>query len=68
MKVICIGDKNSGIKYIGITIGKEYDSTHIAYDTYYRIKDDSDKFCIYPLKLFITTKEARNKKLEELGI
>lgn len=64
MKVICV-ENYYGLLFL--TIGKEYEVL-IHTDRAIKIWDDSINASWYCSDFFITKKEYRNKKLEELGI
>ncbi len=75
MKVICIDDSNNGIKEL--TYGKEYEILYFYYQfnqqddirqKQVRIINDIGIRNDYYLSRFVTTKEFRNIKLNEIGI
>lgn len=64
MRVICIDNYNDRLS---LTIGKEYNHLDVQ-DNYYLILFDNGYTGWFKKGLFITKKEQRNKRLEEIGI
>ena len=64
MKVVCINNNN---RYIDIlTFGKIYKVLYLN-PSYILIKNDDDKLCTIPRKLFISIKEYRKLKLKNIN-
>ena len=69
MKVICIKDKHSRVwTATALTIGKVYESPLSITDGFIWIYNDNGDGAWYPIRLFISLEEYRNKKLESIGI
>lgn len=66
MKVICV-DNKCGEHLFSLTIGKEYYIIQVYWD-YYRLRNDLGDFISYSKEFFMSIKEYRNRRLEEIGV